>query len=74
VIVKGLSYQASDQAVKEFFDSCGKIINVKIVTRRDGKSIGLAFVKFSNKSSFDKAIALNGSMHMGRNLKIEEVV
>jgi len=41
---------------------------------RDGQSKGLAFVKFSKKSSFNKAIALNGSEHMGRNLKIEEAL
>jgi len=41
---------------------------------RDDKSRGLAFIKFSKKSSFNKAIALNGSEHMGRNLKIEEAL
>ena len=42
------------------------------MTRDDGKSKGTAFVKFSKKSSFNKAIELNGSEHMGRNLTIEE--
>jgi nucleolin len=42
------------------------------LTRDDGKSKGTAFVKFSKKSSFNKAIELNGSEHLGRNLTIEE--
>jgi nucleolin len=42
------------------------------LTRDDGKSKGTAFVKFSKKSSFNKAIELNGSEHLGRSLTIEE--
>lgn len=42
------------------------------MTRDDGKSKGTAFVKFSKKSSFNKAIELNGSEHLGRSLTIEE--
>lgn len=48
------------------------MINVKLLTRPDGKPKGLGFVKFSHKSSFNKAIELNGSEHMGRSLNIEE--
>lgn len=40
--------------------------------RPDGKPKGIGFVKFSMKSSFNKAIELNGSEHMGRSLNIEE--
>lgn len=42
------------------------------MTRDDGKSKGTAFVKFSKKSSFNKALELSGSDHMGRSLTIEE--
>lgn len=42
------------------------------MTRDDGKSKGTAFVKFSKKSSFNKAVELNGSEHLGRSLTIEE--
>jgi nucleolin len=43
-----------------------------LLTRDDGKSKGLAFVKFSKKSSFNKALELNGSEHLGRNITVEE--
>lgn len=74
MIVKGLSFQAYDSDVKDFFDQCGNVTNVKLLTRDDGKSKGLAFIRFSKKSSFNKAIALDGAEHLGRNLKIEEAL
>ena len=42
------------------------------MTRPDGKPKGLGFVKFCKKSSFNKAIEMNGCDHMGRSLNIEE--
>lgn len=42
------------------------------MTRDDGKSKGLAFVKFSKKSSFNQALELNGTDHFGRNITVEE--
>lgn len=45
---------------------------VKLLTRPDGKPKGLGFVKFGKKSSFNKAIELNGCTHMDRTLNIEE--
>jgi RNA recognition motif-containing protein len=43
------------------------------MTHRDsGRSKGLAFVKFDDKESMDKAIANNKIEHMGRWLVIEE--
>jgi len=61
VCVKGLCFQAYDSDIKDYFDQCGNVTQVKLLTRDDGKSKGLAFVKFTKKSSFNKAIALDGS-------------
>lgn len=73
VKVGGLSFNAYDEDVRSFFnENCGNVINVKLLTRPDGKPKGLGFVKFSKKSSFNKAIELNGCEHMGRSLNIEE--
>lgn len=70
--VRGLSFQAYDSDIRSFFEPCGEILEVKLLTRDDGKSKGTAFVKFSRKSSFNKALELNGSEHLGRTLTIEE--
>lgn len=54
------------------FNDCGNILNVKLISRPDGKPKGFAFVKFSSKLSFNKALELNGIEHMGRNIRVEE--
>ena len=43
-----------------------------MISRPDGKPKGFAFVKFSKKSSFNKALELNGADHMGRAIRVEE--
>lgn len=68
----GLSFNAYDNDVREIFDECGNVLNVKLLVRPDGKSKGSAFIKFSSKNSFNKALELNGMEHMGRTLKIEQ--
>ena len=61
VIVKGLSFQAYENDVRELFETFGNVENVRLLTRDDGKSKGIAFIKFNKKSSFEKALELNGS-------------
>lgn len=73
VKVAGLSFNAYDEDVRSFFEeNCGNVLNVHLLTRPDGKPKGLGFVKFGKKSSFNKAIELNGCEHLGRTLNIEE--
>lgn len=46
--------------------------SLRLLMRPDGKSKGLAFVKYSSKASFNKALELNGSDQFGRNITVEE--
>lgn len=68
----GLSFHANDSDVRAIFEDFGNILNVKLLTKPDGNSKGIAFIKFSSKNSFNRALELNGMEHMGRTLKIEE--
>lgn len=43
-----------------------------MINKPDGSPKGFAFVKFSSRNSFNKALELNGSDHMGRNIAVEE--
>lgn len=70
--MRGLSFQAYDSDIRELFETCGTVQEVKLLTRDDGKSKGTAFVKFNKKSAFNKALELNGTEHLGRTLTIEE--
>ena len=70
VCVRGLSFNAYDDDVREFFSQCGNVSDIKMLYRPDGKPKGTGFVKFYKKSSFNKALELNSSEHMGRMLVI----
>ena len=72
VAVRGLSFNAYDGDVRSLFEPCGNITNVKMINKPDGSPKGFAFVKFSSRNSFNKALELNGSDHMGRNIAVEE--
>ena len=72
VCVQGLSFNAYDSDIRGLFDQCGNVTDVKLLTRSDGKSKGTAFVKFSKKSSFNKALELNGTEHFDRTIKVEQ--
>jgi RNA recognition motif-containing protein len=54
--VKGLSFQAYQSDIEDLFNPFGNVLSVRLLTRDDGKSKGLAFVKFSSKNSFRKAL------------------
>ena len=62
----GLSFNAYDNDIRELFEQCGDILHVNLLSRPDGKSKGMAFVKFSRKSAIAKAQELHMTEHMGR--------
>jgi RNA recognition motif-containing protein len=72
VCVMGLSFNAYDNDIRELFQQCGDILHVNLLSRPDGKSKGMAFVKFSRKSAINKALELNGFEHMDRAIKVEQ--
>ena len=71
VKVGGLSFNAYDEDVRSFFESCGNVLSVNLLKRPDGKPKGLGFIKFSSKNSFNKALEVNGAEHMGRTINVE---
>ena len=70
--MKGLSFQAYEDDIKELFEQFGDVLNVKLLLRPDGKSKGIAFVKYGKKSAFNKALELNGTEQFGRPINVEE--
>ena len=71
IIVKGLSFKAYENDISELFSECDNIQEIKLL-QKDGRSKGIAFIKFSMKSSFNSALEYNGTEHMGRTLVVEE--
>ncbi|MDO4642976.1 MAG: RNA-binding protein [Cardiobacteriaceae bacterium] len=74
IYVGNLSYQATEQELRELFASHGEVGNVTIIKDRDsGRSKGFAFVEMNDNSAGLRAIdALNGKEISGRALKINE--
>ncbi|CAD8123603.1 unnamed protein product [Paramecium sonneborni] len=72
VFVKGLSFDASEQDIKEFFSECGTINSVNLLKGPNGYSKGIAFVRFSTEDAQSAAVEYSGSEHMGRTIVVEK--
>jgi cold-inducible RNA-binding protein len=69
-----LSFQSTQDDVRELFTPHGEVTDVHIVMDREtGRSRGFAFVEMATEQAAKAAItALDGQPHQGRNLKINE--
>lgn len=67
-----LSYDADEEDIRKHFEECGDIINIKLLTRMDGKSKGKGFIKLSSKEAQEKALDLHDSEMMGRRIVVEK--
>ena len=71
-MVKSLSYKASDRDIEEFFGSYGKVLRVNLLKSDDGRSKGIAFVKFEDEDAVEAAIKDSGVNFMDRTINIEK--
>jgi nucleolin len=69
--VRNLPFNSTQNDIEDFFNDCGSIENVNVLKDRDGRSKGIAFVKFNNKDSLNKAIAKNGQDFGGRDIVVQ---
>jgi|SRR5215469_7017720 RNA recognition motif-containing protein len=74
IYVGNLSFNASEDEVRQMFEAYGPVDRVSIVTDRDtGQSRGFAFVEMPDDDAAQKAMeALNGMSLGGRNLTVNE--
>ena len=64
VFVRNVNYNIDEETIKDsdLFTSFGKIIDVKLVKKRDQAGHkGVAFVKFDSSEAADKAVSLSDS-------------
>ena len=75
VRVSGLSYDATNEDLLEFFNTfCSAESCNILMDRNTNRSKGLAFVKLNDLSSLNKALENNRCEHMGRYLNIEQAM
>ncbi|MDR3708764.1 MAG: RNA-binding protein [Capsulimonadaceae bacterium] len=72
--VGNLSYQATDQELRDLFSEVGTVTSAQVVTDRySGQSRGFGFVEMSSADDAQKAIAaINGRNIGGRSLVVNE--
>jgi RNA recognition motif-containing protein len=72
--VGNLSFDATEQDLRDTFGEVGTVESVNIIEDRDtGRSRGFGFVEMSSKSEGQEAISqLDGKEMDGRNLKVNE--
>jgi RNA recognition motif-containing protein len=71
--VGNLSFEMTEDEVKELFGTYGEVTEVKMITDRyTGRPRGFAFVSFATPEAAGAALeGLNGQPHRGRNLAID---
>jgi len=74
IYVGNLSYDATEEKLRQTFENYGEVTEVKLITDRDsGRPRGFAFVEMSNQSEAASAIeGLNGQELDGRTLSVNE--
>jgi hypothetical protein len=74
IFVGNLSFNTSEDELRQIFEPYGQVERVSILTDRDtGRSRGFGFVEMANAEEGEKAIAgLNGSQIGGRTINVNE--
>jgi cold-inducible RNA-binding protein len=74
IFVGNLSFNTSEEELRQLFEPYGQVDRVSIMTDRDtGRSRGFGFVEMASNEDGEKAIAgLNGSQVGGRTLNVNE--
>lgn len=72
--VGNLSYNITEDGIRDIFAPLGEVLSVKIITdAATGRSKGFGFVEMANSEDADKAIAsLNGTTVMDRAINVSE--
>jgi len=74
LFVGGLSWDTTDDGLRQAFASYGEITEAKVITDRDtGRSRGFGFVTFSQEEDAKKAISqMDGTSLDGKTIKVNE--
>ena len=74
IYIGNLSYDATEESIRELFEPYGSVVKVSLITDRDtGRSKGFGFVEMGSKNEGENAInELNGKDLLGRALNVNE--
>ncbi|KAL4492119.1 hypothetical protein ABPG73_003067 [Tetrahymena malaccensis] len=69
IFVGNLSYQTEEVTIRNFFELCGNIVDVRFA-KYNGKSKGFCHVEFEDRSGVENALKKQGEFIDGRPIKI----
>jgi len=74
LFVGSLSWDTTDQSLREAFEKFGEVVEAKVITERDsGRSRGFGFVTFAEDEAGRNAISeMNGTELDGRTIRVDE--
>ena len=74
VFVGGLAWATTDESLRRAFESCGDVIDAKVVVDREtGRSRGFGFVTFSDPAASQAALdQMNEAQIDGRAIRVSE--
>ena len=71
VIITSLSFDASEEDIRNHFSKCPNLKFVKMMMGQDGRFRGKAFLKFSTEDGMNEALKLNESFLLNRKINVE---
>jgi len=71
IFVGNLSWNSTPEMLTEVFEASGKVAEVRIGRKPDGRSRGFAYVEFENEESAKKALEMTNVKVDGREINID---
>lgn len=71
IFVGNLSFKSDEDSIRDFFDNCGEIVDVRIANGPNGRSKGFCHVDFENVESAVKAMRKSGEELDGRDIRVD---
>jgi RNA recognition motif-containing protein len=73
IYVGNLSYDSTEQSIRQLFEQYGAVQSVKLIEDREtGRARGFGFVEMDSSAAHAAIQALNGTDLDGRSLKVNE--
>merc|ERR1712151_9259 len=72
VFVRGLPFATTEETLKKDFAECGEIVSLRMPLNDEGSCRGIAFIKYSDKESMDKAMKFNETDYGGRTISVTD--
>jgi len=71
IFVGNLNFSTTEDALRDYFEDCGGIKDVRVNTKPDGSSKGFAHIEFNDERAAQKALKRNDEKLEGRRLKVD---